>query len=176
MDAPAQNADWYEIVSGESLEQGDLLTHCPLPFLVSPVQEGAEVVVDIEYFDVVILTQSCDLANDKIKHVVCCPHFSASDTVRLDPELVKKDKLHSIRKGQQYQYLLLNSFPDALLPLALRIVDFGRPFFLPKSLVESLAASQGNRLRLRSPYREHLSQGFARFFMRVGLPQDIRLP
>jgi len=23
------------------------------------------------------------------------------------------------------------------------------------------------------PYREHLSQAFARYFMRVGLPQDI---
>jgi hypothetical protein len=29
------------------------------------------------------------------------------------------------------------------------------------------------RLRLLPPYREHLSQSFARFFMRVGLPVDI---
>ena len=28
------------------------------------------------------------------------------------------------------------------------------------------------RLRLLPPYREHLSQSFARFFMRVGLPID----
>jgi len=32
---------------------------------------------------------------------------------------------------------------------------------------------QGNRLRLLPPYREHLAQAFARFFMRVGLPADI---
>ena len=31
----------------------------------------------------------------------------------------------------------------------------------------------GNRLRLCPPYREHLAQSFARFFMRVGLPIDI---
>jgi hypothetical protein len=31
----------------------------------------------------------------------------------------------------------------------------------------------GRRLRLLPPYREHLSQAFARFFMRVGLPVDI---
>ena len=30
-----------------------------------------------------------------------------------------------------------------------------------------------NCLRLLSPYREHLSQAFARYFMRVGLPQNI---
>lgn len=32
---------------------------------------------------------------------------------------------------------------------------------------------RGKRLRLLPPYREHLSQAFARFFMRVGLPTDI---
>ena len=40
-------------------------------------------------------------------------------------------------------------------------------------LVRELAASQGPRLRLNPPYREHLAQAFARFFMRVGLPVDI---
>jgi hypothetical protein len=35
------------------------------------------------------------------------------------------------------------------------------------------AVRAGDRLRLLPPYREHLSQAFARYFMRVGLPQDI---
>jgi hypothetical protein len=39
----------------------------------------------------------------------------------------------------------------------------------PYAHVEKL----GNRLRLCPPYREHLAQAFARFFMRVGLPSDI---
>lgn len=34
-------------------------------------------------------------------------------------------------------------------------------------------ANQEKRLSLMSPYKEHLSQAFARFFMRVGLPIDI---
>jgi hypothetical protein len=34
-------------------------------------------------------------------------------------------------------------------------------------------AKAAKRLRLLPPYREHLSQSFARFFMRVGLPIDI---
>jgi len=29
-------------------------------------------------------------------------------------------------------------------------------------------------LRMLSPYREHLAQGFARYFMRVGLPHDAK--
>jgi hypothetical protein len=36
-----------------------------------------------------------------------------------------------------------------------------------------LRERQRPRLRLRSPYREHLSQASARFFMRVGLPRPV---
>ena len=35
--------------------------------------------------------------------------------------------------------------------------------------------SKSDRIRVLPPYREHLSQAFARFFMRVGLPQDIKI-
>lgn len=46
-------------------------------------------------------------------------------------------------------------------------------FALPVELVRAFAAGAGDRPRLRPPYREHLSQAFARLFMRVGLPADI---
>ncbi len=40
--------------------------------------------------------------------------------------------------------------------------------------LESLLKQRGQpRLRLLPPYREHLSQAFARFFMRVGLPVQV---
>ena len=53
------------------------------------------------------------------------------------------------------------------------LVDFSRVFTVDAGLVRELAGSQGPRLRLNPPYREHLAQAFARFFMRVGLPVDI---
>jgi hypothetical protein len=57
-----------------------------------------------------------------------------------------------------------------------RIVDFGYMFSLPKAVVLDFAKQQSQRLRLCPPYREHLCQSLARFFMRVGLPQNIELP
>lgn len=54
------------------------------------------------------------------------------------------------------------------------MVDFHRLFTLPKVFVTHFAVDAGKRLRLRSPYREHLAQAFARYFMRVGLPHDAR--
>ncbi|MCS6860043.1 MAG: hypothetical protein NZT92_06970 [Abditibacteriales bacterium] len=55
----------------------------------------------------------------------------------------------------------------------IRVVDFRRVYTLPKAFVRNFAAAQGKRLRPLPPYREHLAQAFARFFMRVGLPVDI---
>src|SRR5437588_49586 len=53
------------------------------------------------------------------------------------------------------------------------LVDIRRIFTLSVDMVRELAAAQSPRVRLLPPYREHLSQAFARFFMRVGLPVDI---
>lgn len=55
----------------------------------------------------------------------------------------------------------------------LSVVEFHRIYALPKEYLKAVALSAGFRLRLLPPYREHLSQAFARYFMRVGLPIDI---
>jgi hypothetical protein len=50
-------------------------------------------------------------------------------------------------------------------------------YSVPRGFLESLLNQRmQSRLRLLPPYREHLSQAFARFFMRVGLPVPIALP
>jgi hypothetical protein len=53
------------------------------------------------------------------------------------------------------------------------VVDFRSVFSVPYSFLKEFSKKQTTRIRLMSPYREHLSQAFARFFMRVGLPTDI---
>ena len=53
------------------------------------------------------------------------------------------------------------------------VVDFGHIVSLPINYLENHAASIGKRWRLSSPFLEHYSQAFARFFMRVGLPSGI---
>jgi hypothetical protein len=53
------------------------------------------------------------------------------------------------------------------------VVDFREIYSLPFGYLLSRAAQLDHRWRLRSPYLEHFSQAFARFFMRVGLPSTI---
>jgi hypothetical protein len=68
----------------------------------------------------------------------------------------------------------LNRFDHADLTTAIRVVDFHDLFTVPRGFLEAVLRQRGlPRLRLLPPYREHLSQAFARFFMRVGLPQPI---
>jgi NADPH:quinone reductase-like Zn-dependent oxidoreductase len=67
------------------------------------------------------------------------------------------------------------SSPD-VLSIPHQVVDFHEVFSLPLDFLTAWVQAKGEpRLRLRPPYREHLSQAFARFFMRVGLPDDISL-
>lgn len=55
-----------------------------------------------------------------------------------------------------------------------RVVDFHDIYTIPRHFLESLLQQRGKlRLRLLHPYREHLSQAFVSYFMRVGLPISV---
>ncbi len=77
------------------------------------------------------------------------------------------------RKGQLIRHHVLNKCELENANREFRIVDFRCIYTLPLDFCREFAAKSGNRIRLLSPYREHLSQSFARLFMRVGLPADI---
>jgi hypothetical protein len=52
-------------------------------------------------------------------------------------------------------------------------VDFKNVYGIHFDFLLDLIRQPSPRIRLLPPYREHLSQAFARYFMRVGLPLDI---
>jgi hypothetical protein len=79
-----------------------------------------------------------------------------------------------IANGYVWNQAFLNRFAQANLSTDVRVVDFHDLFTIPRAFLETLLRRRGlPRLRLLPPYREHLSQAFARFFMRVGLPQSV---
>ncbi len=174
-----QRYPWYEVAEGPALGQGDLLRQCPVVVpsadMAFPLVDDTAV-ADILTFDLVVVTQSCDLANDKVTDVILCPHWDLTDAALVDPVLRRRDFQRDVLAGRRYRYTMLAASEIPNMPMGTRIVDFGRVFCLPKAFLRPFAANQGARLRLCPPYREHLSQAFARFFMRVGLPQDIELP
>ena len=79
-----------------------------------------------------------------------------------------------IVSGYVWNQTFLNRSDHAALASEIRVVDFHDVFTVPRFFLEALLRRRGSpRLRLLPPYREHLSQSFARFFMRVGLPQPV---
>ena len=116
--------------------------------------------------------QSCDLVAGKIDDVVLCPIYEKSELGQIR-RFQKDDTWEELRRGQHYRYHLLNRCELTNLKREFTVVDLAKLFTLPLAFTQAHAKAQGNRIRLQPPYREHLAQSFARFYMRVGLPIDI---
>jgi hypothetical protein len=189
------NEPWYETVNADQqITQGDLIFNCPILSWKSEnlniqganeneVLQGATNAISA---DVVVMTQACDLEHEKVTNVILCPHLSISEYFSFWKEDMErkgqnptskawKNHCNDIRDGYLWNLSMLNEFDsNGTVELEIRLVDFHEVFTVPRAFLESLLFQRGeNRYRLLPPYREHLSQAFARFFMRVGLPIPI---
>jgi hypothetical protein len=162
------------VVSGEEIEQGDLLEACPV-FL--PPEDLAGGTLEAATFlwedrDVVIMSQTCDLAvgREKVTEVLLCPIWLRSELT--EGFLATSKGMEEARRGNLPGFQVLAACSLSGFERDVRVVDFRRVYSLPVKFVRR-QASTTERIRLLPPYREHLAQAFARFFMRVGLPVDV---
>ncbi len=193
---------WYEQVTADDPPlQGDLIDSCPvLTFSDSPQLDDsnarAQLVqilqksAGVQMVRAIVMTQACDIVQGHVRNVILCPVYHLDDWKSLWEEAEARrgnkvtprswDKhIQQLKQGMIWNLALLNRrvplvATDASIPC--QVVDFHEVFSLPLDFLSHwIRISGGNRLRLLPPYREHLSQAFARFFMRVGLPVDIEL-
>jgi len=144
----------------------------PADFVVPTEGEQAESALFEGYvFDLIVVTQSCDLENRKARLVATCPIHSVVEFEKVNPSL--RGNWEQVRRGRYEGLHLLAGVNDPANNRDALVVDFRQIYSLPIEYLEIHAAKQNPRMRLRSPYLEHFSQGFARFFMRVGLPSSI---
>ncbi len=166
---------WWTETGGPALAQGDFLPDCYVPAFQpefgSPEATADDIPVDAR--DCIILTQSCDLANDKAQFVALCPLYPIVDFEQVNTSFRQKGAWERVRRGQVEGLHLIASIERPEDNRASLVVDFRQIYSLPAAYLKEHAASLGRRWRLQSPYLEHFSQAFARFFMRVGLPSSI---
>ena len=175
-----QVGEWSKFEQREEdppkLEQGDLLPNCPVLIIPNNLTENLlaaepnseiDVTPEIQFIDLIIMSQSCDLAQDKIEQVLLCGYLPALDNFR-------KDDRVSIRKEQRPALHMIEKCEIAGYEFGRQVIDFRTIYTLPKDFILSFAQTLGPRVRLLSPYKEHLSQAFARYFMRVGLPRPLK--
>jgi hypothetical protein len=162
---------WYSVVNGAELHQGDILQGFPVSVVQAVRSADENPNVFIEPRDVIVLTQSCDLPKQAqtsvlLAQVVSYDQFCSDNGSEVQSEKYRKKLVENI---VQPFFLLRPAVHDASFPWSL--VSFRDLHVAPKDEVQLFAATLGDgRLRLESPYREHLSQSYARFMMRVGLP------
>lgn len=167
----ASEYPWYDVVDDEDLMQGDFIMECPIVVPPSEISEGFE--ARILKYNVVIMSQSCDLVNKKIDLVLLCPVWPLNDMEKEGSFFQSIKGKEELRRGNVAGYHLLNKCEITGFDRDYHVVDFRNIYSVPLDFLIEFAKKQGKRLRLLPPYRERLSQDFARFFMRVGLPVDI---
>jgi hypothetical protein len=174
-------SDGYELVQGSELMQGDIFEGCPVfrppADLPWPIDESAdEFEFTLGQQDVIVLTQSCDLAPGQKSDmwlVILCPLWRLSEAAAANPFLASSYGKEQCRRGNMTGYHMIAACEDNRWEREVSVVSFREVWSLPLLFVRNMAQAMGPRPRLRSPYREHLAQAFARYFMRVGLPVDI---
>lgn len=168
-------------VEGVELQQGDLLPGALIPQFGNAYgkqNQGETEDVPLSPVDVIIVTQSCDLVvrangKPKVRLVAVCPIYPIDVFSQTNRDFFDKKQREKARRGE------INGLHLIACPVSPQdnskalVAVFKEIYSLPFGYIAEHAARLGRRNRLSSPYLEHFSQAFARFFMRVGLPSNI---
>lgn len=151
------------------VDQGDLIDGCPIFFVVGfDINNLESPEVDTIPARVLVLTQTCDLANQKARHVVCASMYDAQYLV--DQQVLKPAEIRgAVRAGRVFGWYYLPRI--AALDLPEMIVDFRQLHTVRMDLLIALCQRGKRRARVQPLYREHLAKHFADTYSRIGLPE-----
>jgi len=160
--------------SGNDLRQGDLLDNCYVASVSdSFAPDHDDDFVHLDRARLIVVTQSCDLENVKTPHVALCPVYTLDEFERCDQRFKAKGRWEEVRRGKVEGLHLLPGVDTPDVNRSALVVDFKLIVSLPIGYLRRHSSELEDRPRLLTPYVEHFSQSFARFFMRVGLPSQI---
>jgi len=150
----------------EAVSQGDIFDECPILFWDDAGPDvGARMASVTVRVRAVVLTQACDLAQQKATRVLVAVVHGAQSLI--DRGVLKSNLIRDqLRSHRVYGWYFLPAGPA--LPES--VVDLRDLHTLPRRLLERLATEGKRVCRVATPYREHLAQHFATTYSRIGLP------
>ena len=165
---------WYQnIENSDEILQGDFVINCPI--VIPPNNFEGEQEMIIQELDTIVLSQSCDIQNGKIDIILVCPYYNLDMFLSIHPtskDGSKKSRLKvidNLKQGVYPSYHLLQKDEKSGIDDYL-VVDFRNVYGVNYNFLKKYILKITKRNRILPPYREHMSQAFARYFMRVGLP------
>ena len=159
----------YEQPLETDLSQGDILDDCPILVWKPEPPLDFDVPPEIRIIRVVVLTQACDLAQDKTTRVVVAPVHDAAELVARN--ILKAVAIRDqVRRGQVFGWYFLPAAP-APVTLTESIVDLRELHTIERRTLEYLVGAGKCICRIQTPWREHLAQHFGTTYMRIALPE-----
>lgn len=154
---------YYQVSADTPLQQGEIIDGCPI-LSWSFIDDQWIATESLER--VIVITQACDIANEKTTRLQVALVHSASKLVS-NGILKAKAITDQVRRHRVYGWYFLpdgDNFPES-------IVDLRDLHTIPKNLLLELASRDNRIIAISSPYREHLAQHFAVTYSRIGLPE-----
>jgi hypothetical protein len=153
----------------EPLDQADLIDGCPVLHVKDYRFDPPRLFeVDYDFRRVIVVTQTCDLANQKTTTVSVAEVFDAQCLI--DQRALKPSDIRGpIRAGRVWGLYFLPENLD--LGVSEMIVDLRRLHTVRIDLLIALCRANQRLARVQTPYREHLAKHFADTFSRIGLPR-----
>lgn len=147
--------------------QGDIIDDCPILFLEgSSADAGSPWRAVRLRVRAVVLTQTCDLAQQKATRVLIALVYVAQKLV--DRGVLKVSTIRDqIRQHRVYGWYFLpagGNLPESL-------VDLRDLHTVPRAILDQLAREGKRVCRIQTPYREHMAQHFSVTYSRIGLPR-----
>jgi hypothetical protein len=161
----------WESSTQDYLFQGEYIENCPV-IVVPECFNATEIEATVELRNLLIMTQSCDLAQSKAKFVAVCPVYTLEVYAEANELYTNRKQWEQVRQGKVEGLHMIGGFTNFENENAL-VVDFRQIYSLPLPFLTQFCKNS-KRIKLKSPYLEHMAQAFARFFMRVGLPSAIK--
>src|SRR5215213_6384475 len=139
---------WYAIVNDDTIEQGDLLFNLPVYFPRYPEgiafdpedigeRELPRIASDIGIYDVIVLSQSCDLVAEQNAplSVIVCPIFTIDAGKQYYKSLLNAGGLNNVIKGREPGLHMLNECTLPSFPLPFHVLFFHQVLTVPVSYV-----------------------------------------
>ena len=88
----------WEPCSESLLSQGEYLTECPVVLVADIPESGDELNARVEIRNLLVMTQSCDLAQGKAKSVALCPIYSLEELAKENSTYLNKKNWEMLDK------------------------------------------------------------------------------
>src|SRR5712692_5140808 len=140
----------------DPIDQGDILDGCPVLWIAGFEVDNLDTLETLRSIErVVVLTQTCDLANRKLTAATVAVIRDAQSLV--DQQLLKAADIKGpIRGGRVFGWYFLPGSRD--LGLSEMIIDLRQLHTVRLDLLTALCRQGQRRARIVPPYREHLAK------------------